>query len=85
LIVDEAFDERPVDLSLPVCGMHVNDARLNAIKGTHVGPRRVAIAGIHPRFVTAVNELSQNQWADLAERMTDAENRNRNQPREGND
>ena len=73
LIADEAFDEKPIDFSFPVCDIHISDRRLGAISGTPVGRGRVAIAGIHPEFVTALNELSQKRWADLAQRMEDAE------------
>ena len=74
LIADEVFDEKPIDCSFPVCDIHISDRRLGAISGTPVGRGRVAIAGIHPVFVTAVNELSQKRWADLAQRMDNAEN-----------
>ncbi len=73
LIEDEIFDERPVVLSLPVCAIHIYDARLNSITGTPRGSTQVSIAGVHPTFVTAVNKLWRNQWADLAQRMSDAE------------
>ncbi len=85
LVANEAFDERPVDLPLPVCGRHVDDARLDGITGTPVDGRQVAIAGIHPAFVTAVSELSRIRWADLARRMSEAENRHKNPLEEGND
>lgn len=74
LIANETFDERPVYLSLPVCAMHISDARLTSITGIPTGSRQVTISGVHPTFVAAVNELLENRWAHLIERTSDAEN-----------
>jgi hypothetical protein len=65
LIADVIFDERPVNLSLPVCGNHGDDARLSSITGTPSGSRRITLANVHPTFVTAVNGFLRRQWADL--------------------
>ncbi len=91
LIADAVFYKRPVDLLLPVCAMHINDPRLKSITGIPTGSRRLAIAGIHPAFVTTINERMRNEWTELAQRMSAAENRrekamdNANQIRSTND
>ena len=79
LILDEMLDERPIDLSLPVCSMHDNDARINSIKGTPRTTRRITLSGVHPRFVNAVIQLSRKRWDDLARMMSDAQPQNSNE------
>lgn len=74
LLVNEVADHRPVDLRLPICGgPSCKNGRGVAGEVLHGG--QVALSGLNPDFVEAVQEQLQTQWASLSGSQRDPENK----------
>ena len=68
LFLDEAFDERPIYFTFPVCSNHMNDNRLALIESQASGHRQTRIVGLHPKFVIAAKEHFDNRWEKISQK-----------------
>ena len=71
LLADEAFDERPLDLRLPICFDHEMQDLSMVLDAKLVGGKsraRSAIVGkLHPSFVEAAKHFISKRWESLGD------------------
>ena len=71
LIREDALDERPVILKLPVCEMHASIS-LAPLVVTCTTTRRIQLTGVHHDFAEGVRKLVTDKWANIAQQVDDA-------------
>lgn len=69
-VEDEVFDNRPMNLRLPVCGEHNNKKSIRGVRTQALkGRRRVKIFGLHARFVHEFEKIQSEKWDFISEQV----------------